>query len=176
MGTSNENVFVVDWPRKLAVWLALATLLPMVAYFGAAALFTPPDEEAYNNARNVLNTQLNSPTPAERESARVKVEQLDKQHQDTALGFARRLFWTNYIVGLVAVTIGLFIPVRAVGAGLMFGGIIAIGDGCYNTWDHLGRWLRFNSLLFALIVFLVLSLMRYRRPPLLLNSTVHALE
>jgi hypothetical protein len=38
---------------------SIAALLPMVAYFGAAALFTPPDEEAYSNARNSLSEQLN---------------------------------------------------------------------------------------------------------------------
>ncbi|HWE01320.1 MAG TPA: hypothetical protein VG326_02835 [Tepidisphaeraceae bacterium] len=159
MGTS--NVFVVDWPRKLAVWLGLATLIPLVAYFGAAALFSPPDEEAYNNARNSLSEQMKSPLPAERDAAREKLERLDKDHQNADLGFARRLFWTCYVVGLVAVTVGLFIPINPVGAGLMFGGIIAIANGCYNAWDKLGRWLRFDSLLLLLVVLFALSLFRF---------------
>jgi hypothetical protein len=163
MTTSNENVFVVDWPRKLAVWLGLATLIPLVAYFGAAALFTPPDEEAFNNAQNSLNEQLKSAAANDKAAVRVKIDQLEKDHHDADVRFARGTFWTCYVAGLVTLVIGLFIPVRAVGAGLMFGGIIAISDGCYNVWDKLAPWLRFNSLLFLLIVFLVLSLVRYRR-------------
>ena len=165
MTTSNENLFVVDWLRKLAVLIGLATLIPLVAHFGAAALFTPPDEEAFTNARNSLNEQLNSAAAADKAAVRVKLEQLEKEHHDTDLSFARRSFWTCYAAGLVSVTVGLFIWVRAVGAGLMFGGIIAIGEGCYNVWDKLAPWLRFNSLLVLLIIFLVLSLVRFGRPP-----------
>jgi hypothetical protein len=140
-------------------------LLPLVAYFGAAALFMPPDEEVYNNARNILNEQLKAALPAERDAARIKLEQLEKNYHDEEIRFARRRFWTSYVAGLIAVTVGLFIPVRAVGAGLMFGGIIAISDGCYEVWDKLGRWIRFDALLFLLIVFLALSLFRFRKSP-----------
>jgi len=164
MTTSNENVFVVDWPRKLAVWLGLATLVPLVAYFGAAALFAPPDEEAFANAQSKLNDQLNSAAPADKPKVQAKIDQLNKEHHDDDLRFGRRVFWACYAAGIVSVSIGLFIPVRAVGAGLMFGGIAAISDGCYNVWDRLAPWLRFNSLLFLLIVFLVLSLIRFRSP------------
>jgi hypothetical protein len=164
MATSNENVFVVDWPKKLAVWLGLTTLLPMVAYFGAAALFAPPDEDAYNHAIEPLHDQLNAAAPADKPAVQAKLDRLEKEHRDALREFARRLFWTCYGAGLLAVNIGLFIPVRAVGAGLMFGGIIAVGSGCYDSWDQLGRWLRFGALLFALIVFAVLSLVRFWRP------------
>jgi hypothetical protein len=157
-----SNVFVPDWPRRLAVWLALTTLVPMVAYSGAAALFAPPDEEAYNNTRNSLNEQLGTASAADKPSVQVKLDQSDKVHLDLEHSFARRLFWVSYGVGCLAVAIGLFMPVQTVGAGLMFGGIIAIVDGCYYTWDSLGRGSRFGSLVVALLILLILSLVRFR--------------
>jgi len=165
---SLSNVFVPDWPRKLAAWLGITTLLPLVAYFGAAALFTPPDEEAYNDRAAMLNQQIQSGSDAEKAAARTELDQVEKQHRDAGRRFGHRLFWVSYGVGLIAVAIGLFVPIQAVGAGLMFGGIVAIGDGCYIAWDQLGRWPRFSSLLFALLAFLVLSVIRFRPRPLML--------
>jgi len=43
-------------------------------------------------------------------------------------------------------------------------------DGCYEVWDKLGRWIRFDALLFLLIVFLVLSLIRFRKSPVSANN------
>jgi len=173
---SLSNVFVPDWPSKLAVWLGISTLLPMVAYFGAAALFTPPDKEAYTNTRTSLNEQINSASATDKAAVRAKLDQLDKEHLDGGRYFARRLFWVSYGVGLVAVAIGLFMPVQAIGAGLMFGGIIAIGEGCYNTWNKLGSGLKFGSLLFALLAFLALSLLRFRSPASAGAGGVHGIH
>jgi type VI protein secretion system component VasF len=127
-------------------------------------LFAPPDEETFGNARSKLNDQLNSAAPADKPAVQAKLDQLDKERHDADLKFSRRMFWVCYVAGIISVCVGLFIPVRAVGAGLMFGGISAISEGCYNVWDKLAPWLRFNSLLFLLIVFLVLSLVRFRSP------------
>ena len=162
---TTSNVFVADWPRKLAVWLAITSLLPLVAYFGAAALFTPPENESYDNTRNSLNEQINSAAAADKPALRAKLDKLEKDHVDANRRFALGSFWVAYCLGMVAAAIGLFVPAQAIGAGLMFGGIFAVAGGCYNAWDGIGRWLRFGALLFALLVFLTLSILRFRKQP-----------
>ncbi len=59
--------------------------------------------------------------------------------------------------------VGTFVPVQAVGAGLMFGGIGTLAEGCFESWDYLGPWLRLAALLSSLIVIIMLGLWRFRR-------------
>src|ERR1700722_1170247 len=47
----------------------------------------------------------------------------------------RTLFAVAVPIGLVAIILGVFLPIQATGAGLMFGGVFAVGDGYYNYWD-----------------------------------------
>jgi hypothetical protein len=57
-------------------------------------------------------------------------------------------------LGLITIVVGAFLPIPAIGTGLMFGGIFSVCDGYYNYWSELSSLWKFLSLLAAFIVLL----------------------
>lgn len=161
MGTTTSRART--WAKQIAIWLAILVLLPCAAYFGTAAFSPPPDADEFMRVQNKLNNDLAAaPTPAEKERISAEIERVQKQNTEAERAFGRREFWVAYPLGIIAFAIGLYIPVQAVGAGLMFGGIATLGYGCYSSWDAIGRWIRIGSLLLALLIVIVLGLWRFR--------------
>jgi hypothetical protein len=74
--------------------------------------------------------------------------------------FQQHLFAVAVPLGLVALLIGAFLRLPAMGTGLMFGGIFSICDGYFNYWSELANGLKFVSLLIGFILLLFLG---YRR-------------
>ena len=74
--------------------------------------------------------------------------------------FQQHLFAVAVPLGLVALLVGAFLRLPAMGTGLMFGGIFSICDGYFNYWSELADVLKFVSLLIAFILLLFLG---YRR-------------
>ena len=150
-----------NWAKQIAIWLAITVLLPFVAYFGTAAFSSPPDADEFMRQQNRLNQQLAAAqTPPERDKISAEIERSQKENTDAQRTFARHEFWVAYPVGVIVFVIGLYTPVQAVGAGLMFGGIATLAGGCYNSWDAIGRWVRLSSLILALLVVVLLGLWR----------------
>lgn len=159
MATTNPRFR--NWAKQIAVWLAISVLFPCVAYFGTAALSPPPDADEFMRVQNKLNNQLVAAgTQAEKDKISAEIERLQKENTDAQRAFARREFWAAYPLGVIAFAVGLYIPIQAVGAGLMFGGIATLAYGCYGSWDAIGRWIRVGSLVFALLIVVVLGLWR----------------
>lgn len=151
-----------EWPKQLAIWLGITALVPLVSYFGTAAFSPPPDADEFARVQARLNEELAAAPPAEKDKLRAQIDERQKQNTEAERAFVRRMFWVGYPVGLIAVAIGVLVPIQAVGSGLMFGGIITLAEGCYTSWDALGRWLRFGSLGFALLVVIAVGLWRFR--------------
>jgi hypothetical protein len=162
-----------EWAKQLAIWLGITTLVPLVAYFGTAAFNPPPDADEFARVQARLNEELASAPDAQKDKLRAEIDRRQKENTDAERAFARRMFWVAYPVGLIVFVIGVVVPIQAVGAGLMFGGIISLADGCYTSWDFMGLWLRLGSLVFALLAMIVLGLWRFRPrrdPPLIASS------
>jgi hypothetical protein len=96
---------------------------------------------------------------------RQEQERLQDELERAERVFYRTMFWVAYPVGLLATVVGLFFPVQVIGAGMLFGGLFSLTAGCYSYWDHMDAWLRFGSLLVALLLLLVLGTGRFRPGP-----------
>ncbi|MDB5910490.1 MAG: undecaprenyl pyrophosphate phosphatase [Massilia sp.] len=163
---TTTNARYNELAKQLGLWLGITSLLPLVAWFGTAAFTPRPDDDEYNRVQSRLNERLNATTAQpEKDALRAEIDQRTKQHTDFEHLFERRMFWVAWPVGVLALVIGTFIPVEAVGAGLIFGGIGTLAAGCFESWDYLGPWLRLNALLSVLIVLIGLGLWRFRRRP-----------
>ncbi|MDB5291252.1 MAG: undecaprenyl pyrophosphate phosphatase [Phycisphaerales bacterium] len=162
---TSANARFNEWAKQLAVWLGITSLLPLVAWFGTAAFTRPPDNEEYNRVESRLEERLNAATTqSEKDALRAEIDQRKKQQTDAEHVFERRMFWVAWPVGVLALVIGTLVPVQAVGAGLMFGGIGTLAAGCFESWDYLGPWLRLGALLSVLVVLILLGLWRFGRP------------
>ena len=66
-------------------------------------------------------------------------------------------------LSLVALVVGAFLSVPAVGTGLMFGALFSVCNGYFNYWSQLGDALKFGSLLVAFALLLFLGYYRLER-------------
>jgi hypothetical protein len=160
---AQQAVYVRELVKQIAVWLGVVVLLPLSVWFGTSAFSPPPDRKKYDRSEERLDVRISEAQgQAEREKLRGEREQLRQERDEAEREFYGTMFWVAYPIGLVAILVGIFYPIQAVGAGLMFGGLASLAAGCYSYWDKMDAWLRFGSLVLALAVLLVLGTLRLR--------------
>jgi len=154
---------VREFVKQIAVWLGIMTLLPMSVWYGTSAFSPPPDWKEHARTTARLDERIKEAKDGtEKEKLRAEKDQRVAELDEAERVYYGHMFWVAYPVGLVAVIVGTFFPVQAVGAGLMFGGLGSLTAGCYSYWDKMGGWLRFGSLVVALVVVLLLGTWRIR--------------
>jgi len=79
--------------------------------------------------------------------------QQKKRNLDTTnLKIFQHRFYTSLGVGLIALLVGIFIPLFHVGIGFLFGGIITLSYGYYIYWDFMSDLLATISIIAALAI------------------------
>lgn len=149
--------------RQIAIGFGIAIIFPLLIYYGVASLFTPPKPAAYVAA----SIMPPNPTPEERQKYREQQEERQKenrQRQDdyaaAAKEFARHLVVISTPLGVAAILIGAYLPLYAIGTGLIFGGIFSVGAGYWSYWSYLEDWVRFLSLLAGFVILLFVGYYR----------------
>jgi hypothetical protein len=161
MASSSESVR--ELVKQIAVWLGIVVLLPMSVWYGTSAFSPPPDWKHYSKTTSRLDEKIHdAKSEAEKDKLRQERDRIDAERDEAERVFYADMFWVAYPTGLLAILLGTFFPVQAVGAGLMFGGLASLTAGCYAYWDRMGDWLRFGSLVLALLVLLILGTWRFR--------------
>jgi hypothetical protein len=150
--------------RQLAIALGIAILYPMIVYYGVSSFHPAPKiyERVYASARI-------APTTAEEEKAREQedraAEQRHKQEQEAVDKVTRPFFRTLILVaaplGVLAILVGSFVKLPAIGTGLILGGMSTVADGYWGYWDHLDDWVRFVSLLVGLCILVFIGRRRF---------------
>jgi hypothetical protein len=154
--------------KQFATGLGISVLLPLTVWYGVALFHPPPD-------RHIFFPDEYSMTPApaaapvapegsdeKADTARREREERQKRFEAEERLYYRAMFFVAYPVGLTAILVGALLRVQAVGAGLMFGGLGSLAEGCYSYWDKLGDSMRFGSLLLALAVVIIIGWMSFR--------------
>jgi hypothetical protein len=145
----------------IAIVVGIAILLPLTVCYGVNLIDAPRD---WSKSSNIDYDQKirDAKTPVEKK----KLEQEQSQRQGALEAADRRheriLFFVAYPVGLAAFLIGSLLRLRAASIGLIYGGIVTLVFGCYTYWDKMDRWLRFESLLLTLVLFLVYGYVKFR--------------
>lgn len=80
-----------------------------------------------------------------------KTQTISKEVRDLGSQLALYRFYSQIIIGVVALLSGIFIPLFHAGIGLLVGGIITLGYGYYTYWEHLTDLVATISLVIALI-------------------------
>jgi len=162
--TYNAEISIRELVKQIAVWLGIVILLPLATWYGVSA-FSTRDSSENAKALAKINEQLQDAKEekdkAARDTLRKERDRLQAENEETQRRFHHDMFWVAYPTGLVATILGIFFPVQAVGAGLMFGGLAALATGCYTYWDRMDAWLRLASLVLVLVVLLILGTWRF---------------
>jgi H+/gluconate symporter-like permease len=138
--------------KKIALGFGIAVVFPMLIHYGVSTFVHSPKWQDYQ----VQGTYDPHASPEER--AQHQAEQQKKQEERRAAEkrFQQHLFAFAVPLGLIALVVGAFLRLPALGTGLMFGGIFSVCDGYFHYWSELADVLKFISLLvaFALLIFL----------------------
>jgi hypothetical protein len=145
--------------KKIALGFGIAVVFPMLIHYGVSTFVHSPRWDEYQ-VQGVFD-----PTASPQEKAERQAEQQQKQKEYRAVQkhFQQRLFAFAVPLGLVALLVGAFMRLPAIGTGLMFGGIFSICDGYFNYWSELADVLKFVSLIVAFILLLFLGYRRLER-------------
>ena len=149
--------------KQIAVWLGIVVLLPLTVWYGTNVFSPPPNWKEYTKSAERIEQRIgDAKRETEKEKLRDEKARLEEKKEDEERVYYKHMFWVAYPVGLVAIVLGTFFPVQAVGAGLMFGGLISLAAGCYSYWDNMTDQLHFGSLVVALVVVAGLGTWRFR--------------
>ena len=147
--------------KRIAIIIGIAVLLPLTVFFGVNLIDAPSDyiqvtEVKFAEHKSEAKTNAEKRKVAEEETQRNAFQQAaEKRHN-------RALFYVAYPIGLLAFLIGGFVNLRADSLGLMYGGMLTLGEGCYSNWDNMDRYVRFAALVIALAAILICGYVKFR--------------
>ena len=130
--------------KKFALAFGIAVVFPAMIHYAVSA-FSP--EPRWSDYHTTALIDQNSAEYQKQDTAYRAVEKAFEQH----------LFFVAVPLGLITIIVGAFLPIPAIGTGLMFGGIFSVCDGYYNYWSELSSLWKFLSLLAAFVVLLVVG-------------------
>ena len=138
--------------KKFALGFGIAIIFPMMIHYGVSTFVPQPKWEDYR-VDNYYERHGHG-TPEEKKALETEQNRLSEEYEKKEGIFQKHLFFVAVSLGIIAIIVGSFLSVQAIGAGLMFGGIFSVCDGYINYWLELSDALRFLSLLVAFIVLL----------------------
>ncbi len=136
--------------KKFALAFGIAVVFPAMLHYGVATFSPEPRWQDYTVSPLI---DRNSTEYQKKEAERRAAEHVFEKH----------LFAVAVPLGLVAIIVGAFLPIQAIGTGLMFGGIFSVCDGYLNYWFELSAQLKCLSLLAAFIVLIVVGYRKLER-------------
>jgi hypothetical protein len=143
--------------RQIAIGFGIAIIFPLLVYYGVSIFYPPPKSEDFYKTDCALGATAT--TEQRRECAEKR--RIEGQAYVAAVReFSRRLVLFAAPLGITAILVGAYLPLYAIGTGLIFGGIFAVAFGYWGYWSYLEDWVRFISLL---VGFVILLFVGYRR-------------
>jgi hypothetical protein len=153
--------------RQIAIGFGIAVIFPLLVYYGVATIYKPPQMQ-YAVTALVMPP---NPTPEERQkytqdqqAERQEQQKRQEEYKIAAKDFARHLVIIATPLGIAAIFVGAYLPLYAIGTGLIFSGIFTVGLGYWNYWSFLEDWIRFVSLLAGFLILLFVGYYRVAGP------------
>jgi len=138
--------------KKFALGFGIAIVFPMMIHYGVSTFSPQPKWKDYQ-IENYYEKHKRA-TPAEQEKLEAEKNRLEEEREKAEKRFQRHLFFVAVPLGIIAIVVGAFLSIQAIGTGLMFGGIFSVCDGYFNYWYELADPLKFASMLIAFVVLL----------------------
>ncbi len=141
--------------KRFALGFGIAVIFPMMLYYGVGSFSPPPHWQDYQ----VENFQERHERGDLEEQQRLEAERLERRDRflEHTRHFQKLLFFVAVPIGIIAIIVGTFIALPAVGTGLLFGGILSVTTGYLAYWTELPESLRFVSLFISFVVLIVVG-------------------
>lgn len=147
--------------KNFAIGLAITIILPCVVHYGVATFSPAAKYCSYSEQEYLEYNGLKDTGAANYDKARAAaVKEEYNNGRDT---FNKHLFYVAVPIGILSIAAGLLIPIPGIGSGFMFGGLLTLVYGFFMNWPDLPVKVRFVSLLFGLILFIIIGWAKYRK-------------
>ena len=150
--------------REFVVGLAITVMLPLVVLYGVisfspAAGFRDLKEADFLKSHEEILLQKR---PITKGKAAPKVtpeeeEGFKKEFKAGVKEFNKHLFYVAAPTGILAIAIGLILPIPGIASGMMCSGLLTLVYGYCTYWKDLPIRIRFVSLLGGLILFVIIG-------------------
>jgi hypothetical protein len=134
--------------RQFAVGFGAAIIFPLLIYYGVCSFSPAPKFADFHPAVPYIANM----TADQRTALQEKQKADNLAYQEAERRFSLRLLLAAAPLGYAALLVGAAQFASGLGPGLMFGGILAVGSGYWWHWSYLDDWVRFVSLLLAMVV------------------------
>jgi hypothetical protein len=150
--------------RQIAIGFGVAVVFPLLIYYGVCTFSLAPKWGDFHTA-----VAFNANMPADERATLQNRQKADTIAYEAAeRTFSLRLLCAAAPLGYAAILLGSARVASGLGAGLMFGGIFAVGTDYWYHWTFVADWLRFVSLLIAMAVLVFVA---YQRLPSTARTT-----
>src|SRR4051794_5656627 len=119
--------------KKIALGFGIAVVFPMLIHYGVSTFVHSPKWDEYQ-VQGIFDS---GGPPQEKAQRQVEQQQKQREYKATEKHFQQHLFAFAVPLGLVALLVGAYLRLPAIGTGLMFGGIFSTCDGYFNYWSEL---------------------------------------
>jgi hypothetical protein len=149
--------------KNFAIGLAITIILPFLAHYGVVT-FSPAAKYYFSSKQQYLeyNGLKDAGGP---QYDKAKAAALGAEYDRGRNTFNKHLFYVAVPMGILAIAAGLLIPIPGIGSGFMFGGLLTMLYGFFLNWPDLPVRIRFASLLFGLVLFVVIGWVKYSKKP-----------
>ncbi len=154
-----------------AIGFGIALLVPLAVYTGVS-IFKPGPEWEKVYAGDFQARRESAGSVKENQQITKEEQQAQKTYKAQEKEHEKVMFFVSFPIGIAAVIAGAFLRFRAVGAGLVFGGIFLLAEGCYSYWDKMTAVMRFASILVSPAVFVALGVLKSREAAGMKPATV----
>lgn len=144
--------------RQIAIGFGIAIIFPLLVYYGVRTVHAPPVWHSIVTAPGFSSAETSS---EEKQANQQKRRGQEQAYAAAAKDFARVLVVVSTPLGIAGILAGAYLANVAIGTGLILGGIFTVAHGYWGYWNYADDWLRFVSLLVALVVLVFVGYRRY---------------
>lgn len=129
---------IIENIRNIAIGIGVMVLVPLITHVGIKLIIKEPAHLTYQQRQ------------AKDQAVLQKYESENKE-------FKKYYFYIAAIVGIIAIIVGIIVPIPFLGMGFILGGVICLASAYLGYWGELALLVKFISLLAALILLILAS-------------------
>ncbi|MDP3980553.1 MAG: hypothetical protein Q8Q33_03960 [Chlamydiota bacterium] len=141
--------------KRIALGFGIAIVFPMMIHYGVSIFYPKPTWSDYQVAD--YHEKYQRANPEEKINLEKEKNKLLELRKTNMMQFQKHLFWIGIPIGILAIVTGALLPYKAIGAGLMFGGLGTASNGYFNYWTELSDIHKCLSSLCILLVLLTVG-------------------
>ena len=118
--------------KKIALAFGIAVVLHMMLNYGASMIAPKPAYSYEDSALSAMVDTVREKDVEKRNQIRADAKKKQEARDQIIKRHERTVFFVSVPLGILAIVLGGFLSAKAIGGGLIFGGIFSVCNGYAN--------------------------------------------